>query len=163
MPPSGTEAFERIAGRFDYPMLIATCTSDGISSGCLVGFATQCSIDPPRFVVFLSDKNLTHRVALGAAALAVHVVPAEHEDLARLFGERSGDEVDKFALCEWEPGSFGEPLLARCPDVFTGRVVGHVEMPDHTGFVLEPVGGRAEGSSFFSFQRAKDFEPGHEA
>lgn len=34
----------------DYPMLIVTTRSGGELDGCLVGFSTQCSIDPARFL-----------------------------------------------------------------------------------------------------------------
>ena len=159
------QAFEELAGHLDYPMLIVTTTDGRDKAGCLLGFSTQCSIDPPRLIVFVSDKNFTFRVAREAEALAVHIVPSEREDLARLFGEETGDEVDKFERCEWEPGPLGVPLLAGCEDRVVGRVVERFEPQgaDHVGFVLEPMEVRAEGGSFFPFSRAQRFEPGHEA
>jgi flavin reductase (DIM6/NTAB) family NADH-FMN oxidoreductase RutF len=155
--------FEELGGHLDYPMYVVTAAADGERAGCLVGFASQCSIDPPRFMVFVSDKNHTHRVALSSAALGVHVVPEGAEDLARLFGERTGDEIDKFERCEWEPGPHGVPLLARCADRFAGVVLERRPVGDHTAFLLEPLDVRADGGSFFPFRRAQEFEPGHEA
>ena len=61
--------------------------------GCLVGFTTQCSIDPPLFLVCISVKNRTHRIAEGADHLVVHVVPEERRDLAELFGGETADET----------------------------------------------------------------------
>lgn len=156
-------AFEELAGHLDYPMYVVTAISDGVRAGCLVGFGSQCSIDPPRFMAFLSEKNHTHRVALGAAALAVHVVPEDAEDLARLFGEETGDEIDKFERCEWEPGPGGVPLLSRCADRFVGSILERRPVGDHTAFLLEPVDVHAGGGSFFPFRKAQEFEPGHEA
>ncbi|MDQ3957125.1 MAG: flavin reductase family protein [Actinomycetota bacterium] len=157
------KTFADLVGGLDYPMFVVTAAAGERRAGCLVGFASQCSIDPPRFVVFLSDKNLTYRVALAAPVLAVHVVPREARDLARLFGEETGDEVDKFGRCEWHPGEEGVPLLERCPDRFTGRVVERFVAGDHTGFLLEPIDVQATGGSFFPFEEAKDLSPGHEA
>ena len=38
--------------RVDYPLYVVTVRSpDGEMSGCLAGFVTQCSIDPPNFLV----------------------------------------------------------------------------------------------------------------
>ena len=43
--------FNDLVGGLDYPMFIATARSErGERAGCLVGFATQCSIDPSRFL-----------------------------------------------------------------------------------------------------------------
>ena len=158
-------AFEEIVGRLDHPMLIVTTAAAGERAGCLVGFATQCSIDPARFLVCVSDKNRTHRVLReGADALAVHVVPAGAGDLVELFGGETGDDSDKFARCEWSEGPAGLPLLERCPSWFAGRIVERVPLGDHVGHVVEPFDGRAgyDGPAF-PFSRAKSVEPGHEA
>lgn len=155
--------FEELAGHLDYPMYVVTAAADGERAGCLVGFASQCSIDPPRFMVFVSDKNHTHRVALSSPVLAVHVLPETAEDLARLFGEETGDAIDKFERCEWEPGPHGVPLLDRCADRFTGLVLERRPVGDHTAFLLEPLDVEAGGGPFFPFRRARDLEPGHEA
>jgi flavin reductase (DIM6/NTAB) family NADH-FMN oxidoreductase RutF len=149
-------------GEIDYPMYIVTAASRGERSGCLVGFSTQCSIDPLRFLVCLSDKNHTYRVARDAATLGVHLVPADAEHLARLFGSESGDDVDKFAQCDWHEGVGGVPILDGCPNWFIGLVLDRVTLGDHVGYVLEPVESGAGGSdSQFDFQRAKRFEAGH--
>jgi flavin reductase (DIM6/NTAB) family NADH-FMN oxidoreductase RutF len=157
------KAFEDIAASLDYAMFVVTAASGSQRAGCLVGFGSQCSIDPPRFMAFLSDKNFTHRVALGAPVLAVHIVPEGAEALARLFGEETGDEVDKFERCAWEPGPHGVPILTDCPNRFVGTVVSRTPVGDHTAFLLEPVAAEAGGAGFFPFREAKDFDPGHEA
>jgi len=38
-------------------MIIITAAADGVLGGCLVGFQTQCSIDPARFLVCLSTNR----------------------------------------------------------------------------------------------------------
>lgn len=165
MSDEATERFQDLAGHFDYPMFIVTAAAGDDRAGCLVGFCTQCSVDPARFVVFLSDKNYTYRVAKKAAALAVHLVPADAVDLARLFGEETGDDIDKFTRCDWTAGAFDVPLLDRCGDRFVGRIVEHIstEGGDHLGFVLEPVEVGAGGRTFLPFSKAKELEPGHDA
>lgn len=156
-------SFEELAGHLDYPMYVVTAAAGEELAGCLVGFASQCSIDPPRFMVFVSDKNHTHRVALSSPALGVHVVPEDAEGLARLFGEETGDEVDKFERCGWESGPHGVPILEGCDDRFVGLVLDKRPVGDHTAFLLEPLEVQAGGGSFFPFRRAQEFEPGHEA
>jgi flavin reductase (DIM6/NTAB) family NADH-FMN oxidoreductase RutF len=53
--------FNALVGNLEYPMFIVTARADGEPLGCLVGFATQTSIDPPRFAVCLSHNNRTYR------------------------------------------------------------------------------------------------------
>src|SRR3954471_10361561 len=113
-----SEAVHDLVTAIDYPMYIVTAASGEERAGCLVGFTTQCSIDPPRFLVCLSDKNRTFRVARQAESLLVHLVPQEGDPIAQLFGEATGDEVDKFARASWRPGPGGAPLLDACPNWF---------------------------------------------
>jgi flavin reductase (DIM6/NTAB) family NADH-FMN oxidoreductase RutF len=158
------ETFQRLVAQLDYPMFIATVAADGERAGCLIGFATQCSVHPPRFLAGISDKNRTHRVAEGAESMAVHLVPENETGLAELFGGETGDEVDKFERCGWRAGPDGVPLLDGCPNRFVGRIVERVDFGDHTGMVLEPFVAEADTSGGqLSFHRAKRIDPGHEA
>jgi flavin reductase (DIM6/NTAB) family NADH-FMN oxidoreductase RutF len=151
-------------GELDYPMFIVTAAAGGERAGCLVGFATQCSIDPLRFIVCLSDKNRTFRVARETSLLAVHLVPEGAGDLARLFGSETGDETDKFERCSWTPGPDGTPVLDDCGNWFAGRILDRVDVGDHWAFLLEPLRGADQpGQDAFSFQEARWIEPGHEA
>ena len=152
-------------GSLDYPMFIATTAAVGERAGCLVGFATQGSIDPPRFLVCISDKNRTHRVLeAGAEAMVVHVVPRDAGHLVELFGGETGDDEDKFERCAWTKGPGGIPVLDDCPSWFAGRIVDRLPLGDHIAHVLDPFDGRAgyDGPAF-PFSRAKRVEPGHEA
>jgi flavin reductase (DIM6/NTAB) family NADH-FMN oxidoreductase RutF len=156
--------FQRFVGDLDYPLFVVTAAGDGERDGCIVGFTTQCSIDPPLFLVCLSVKNRTYRIAERAEFLVVHVVPEERRDLAELFGGETADESDKLARVEWRPGPGGAPIVAGLESWFAARVVQRIDYSgDHTGFVLSPVAARADGDGEeLSFQEAKDIEPGHE-
>src|SRR4051794_1697995 len=110
----GMEAFEEIVGTFDLPMFVVTARAGDESDGCLVGFTTQCSIDPPRFLVCLSVKNRTTEIARRADVLVVHALRAEQKALAEHFGGETGDEVDKFASVAWHEGPGGIPVVAGC-------------------------------------------------
>jgi flavin reductase (DIM6/NTAB) family NADH-FMN oxidoreductase RutF len=141
----------------DYPMFIATVPGDG----CLVGFATQCSIEPLRFLACLSNKNRTYRLARDSSHMAVHVVPDDREYLAELFGGQTADDVDKLARCAWSEGPGGVPVIAGCPHL-VGRVLEQVEVGDHVAFVLDVL--ETEGAADpMGFQRARSIDPGHEA
>lgn len=137
------EAVDEFVAGLDYPMYIVTVGLSGQAepesrSGCLVGFATQCSLNPPRFLVCISKANHTYKLARRAPVLALHIIgPAQH-DLAELFGGETGDDVDKFADCRWRPGPGGVPLLTECPRWLVGNVLHRTDLGDHAGFLLEP-------------------------
>lgn len=127
----------------DHPMYVVTAVAaDGERAGCLVGFASQCSIGPARFTVWLSRKNHTYGVACRSSHLAVHLLSRTRIETARLFGEETGDVTDKFARVEWRPGPGGAPVLADARAWFVGRVEARWDGGDHVGFLLAPV---AEG------------------
>jgi flavin reductase (DIM6/NTAB) family NADH-FMN oxidoreductase RutF len=158
------ETFQQLVAQLDYPMFIATVAAGGERSGCLIGFATQSSIHPPRFLAGISDKNRTFRVAKDADTMAIHLVPEDAGELAELFGGETGDEVDKFERCEWHEGPGGVPLVDGCPNRFVGRIIERVDFGDHVGIVLEPFAAEVqEDLGQLTFHRAKRIEPGHEA
>lgn len=159
------EAFEKLVSLLDYPMYVVTTSAYGRSAGCLVGFTSQVSIGPPRFLVGLSKRNHTYRVAQHAEHLAVHLVPRQHSELARLFGTETGDTTNKFAQCRWAPGPHKLPILDAAAGWFVGAVLGRFDVGDHVGFLLEPVAGDAPDrfDQLVTFADVRDLEPGHEA
>jgi flavin reductase (DIM6/NTAB) family NADH-FMN oxidoreductase RutF len=162
---SGVErAFNEIVGELDYPMLVVTAAAGDAVGGCLVGFATQSSISPPRFLVCLSKRNRTCELAADAELLGVHFLSDGDDDLARLFGGETGHEIDKFERVDWQPGPEGTPLLDRCRNRFVGRILERTDAGDHIAILLEPVEAeRGEPVRPFPFHRAKRIDPGHEA
>jgi flavin reductase (DIM6/NTAB) family NADH-FMN oxidoreductase RutF len=129
-------AFETLVRSIDSPMLVVTTRgATGETSGCLVGFATQCSIDPAHFLVCLSRKNHTFEVAKRADVLVVHVLRDDEKDLARHFGEETGDDVDKFATVDWSPGPGRVPVLGGV-DWFAGRIQQRFDCGDHVAHLL---------------------------
>ena|SRR5947209_3380216 len=130
--------FAKLVSHLDYSLFIVTVGGQNELAGCLVGFASQVSIDPPRFLACISVKNRTYQLAKHADTMLVHPVTEAAEDLAVLFGGESGDELDKFARCEWKIGPGGAPILTQLDNWFAGRVLERVDFGDHVGFVLEP-------------------------
>ena len=146
----------------EYPMAVVTTASAAERSGCLVGFVTQCSVDPPRLVVFLSDSNHTYTTALDADGLVVHFLAHDQTDLAELFGATSGDWTDKFDQCRWSEGPLGLPVLDDVAHWVVGEIADRVLGGDHVGFVLRPVAAHAEGTlQQLSFQDVRSMDPGH--
>jgi flavin reductase (DIM6/NTAB) family NADH-FMN oxidoreductase RutF len=155
-------AFAGLVAELDYPLYVVTTAVLGEPTGCLIGFATQCSIHPPRFLAGISKKNHTFQLSQRAAVFAVHVVDEGNKTLAELFGGETGDQVDKFARVRWHYVD-GVPILDDCARWFTGRLLDRIDLGDHVGHLLEPL--RVEtgsGSAQLMYQQARDIEPGHE-
>ncbi len=57
------EAHRCLVSHLDNPMYVLTVASDERRAGCLVGFATQCSIRPPRWYVgnLEAQPDIRHR------------------------------------------------------------------------------------------------------
>lgn len=154
--------FQRLTTHLDPQMLIVTAAVGEERAGCLVGFNTQASIDPPRYVVLLSDKNRTYRVARRATALGVHVLSRRHLEVAAFFGHETGDELDKFAHWRWTTGPDGVPILDVCGEWFVGRVLDQQRLGDHVAFLLEPTAASCRNDiDPLGLRDVIDLEPGH--
>ena len=154
--------FERLVATLDYPLYVVTTAFEDEPAGCLIGFATQCSIHPPRFLACISKKNHTLLLARRATTLAVHIIEQKDKSIAELFGGETGDEVDKFSEVRWH-FAHGVPILDACERWFAGSVLEHIDLGDHVGFLLEPIDtGQSATSEQLTFQKARNIEPGHE-
>jgi len=159
----GLEAY---TAQTDYALHIVTTTSaDGQPSGCLVGFLTQCSIVPPRFLVCISKINHTFFAVEGSDAIALHLIGRAQTRLASLFAEQTGDTVDKFSRCVWHIGVTGSPVLSDCAAWIEGMVIDRWSVGDHRALLVRPVAGGSGNhrADVLTFQHSPDFRPGHPA
>jgi flavin reductase (DIM6/NTAB) family NADH-FMN oxidoreductase RutF len=159
------ETFDELMRSLDTAMIVVTANDGRERAGCLVGFHVQCSIDPLRYAVWLSKANHTFRVALFAEHLGIHLLTERDRALATLFGESSGDDVDKLERCEWRAGPYGVPVLDECAGWFVGRREALFDAgTDHVCFVLRPVEAHAIGGSHpLRLRDVAGLTPGHSA
>jgi flavin reductase (DIM6/NTAB) family NADH-FMN oxidoreductase RutF len=122
------------------PLIVLTAAANDQTAGCVVGFHSQCSIEPVRYALWVSKANYTFRVAMFATHLAIHFLDVTDHELAAWFGGTSGDEVDKLASVGWSPGPAGVPLLDGCPNrLVLRRTTAWDDGCDHVCLVGEPV------------------------
>jgi flavin reductase (DIM6/NTAB) family NADH-FMN oxidoreductase RutF len=144
-------------------MLIVTAAAAGRRDGCLVGFATQTSIDPSRFLGCLSRRNLTCEVALEAGTLGVHFLGSGDLDLAELFGGQTGHRVDKLARCDLREGPDGVPVLTRPPAWFAGPVLERLDLGATSASWSSRAMAVAGAGWASGFARCRHITAGHEA
>jgi flavin reductase (DIM6/NTAB) family NADH-FMN oxidoreductase RutF len=160
----GAEAFRALVADADYPMFIVTAAAGRLRAGCLVGFVTQASIDPPRLLTLVSKANRTYRLARRSSRLAVHFLHEANRDLASLFGEHTGDDVDKFAQCSWRPGPDAVPLLEGTRGWVLCDVRRRMDAGDHVAHLLDVVAGAVQRpGGQLSYQQVRDLPAGHPA
>ncbi len=157
--------FDELVRVADGTMIIVTASFGGERAGCLVGFHCQCSIEPARYAIWLSKPNHTCRIAIQSTHLGVHFLGREDVELARRFGEHTGDEMDKFSGQAVDEGPGGVPLLTECANrMVTRRVTSMDDGGDHICFVAEAVTVRnARRSAPLRLSDVSDFTPGHAA
>jgi flavin reductase (DIM6/NTAB) family NADH-FMN oxidoreductase RutF len=157
--------FGELVSGLEYPMFLLTVrAADGEPSGCLVGFASQASIRPPRMLVLVSRLNHTFEVLQRAEGLALHFLHQDDEDLAHVFGEETGDLVDKFAACEWRDGPLGVPILAGTRGWIVGRVRDRWDAGDHVAHLVDvDFAATDRPGGQLGFQMIHDMRPGHPA
>lgn len=132
-----SEAYNKLVARAEGGVVVVTACDGPELAGCVVGFHSQCGIDPPRHAVWLSKANHTYRVALHASQLAVHFLTVGDKAVARVFGELTGDAADKFGMVEWSRGPEGTPLVTALPNRFVGRKLAVLDVGhDHVCFVV---------------------------
>lgn len=160
------DAYQRVIEPVDPVAVVVTCASGGDKAGCLVTFSAPCSIEPPRYAVWLSHRNHTYRVALQADELIVHMLTHADLPLAEFFGAVSGKDEDKFAQVPWSDYD-GTPLLSVSGGWLRGRILsrvpGHQEMGgDHSCFVLAPTAAAvgAGGSRPLRLSDVRHIQPG---
>ena len=121
-------------------MVVVTVATGDERDGCLVGFHSQASIEPPIYAVWLSTANRTVRLAGRADHLAVHLLDEDQHDLAELFGGETGDDVDKLGHVTWEAGPGGRAAARRLRQPLRGAVVERLDAGgDHVCIVLDPI------------------------
>ena len=162
---SVAEDFDELMAQVATAMVIVTVAVDGETSGCLVGFHTQCSINPRRYAIWLSKANRTCELALRAHTFAVHFLDDGDERLAALFGGLTGDEVDKFERTGWAPGPDGVPPPNDSPHrLVLARHALFDAGEDHVCLVGDPVAATSRNAfTPLRLPDVDDIEPGHEA
>jgi flavin reductase (DIM6/NTAB) family NADH-FMN oxidoreductase RutF len=143
------EPFERLMAALEHPLVVVAAAHRRGSAACVVGFSSQCSVDPPRYCVYLPTEHRAYEIARRAGHLMVHFLDRRQHALASLVdaGSRTGPDVDAAAEgapgLRWRTGPDGRtPRLHGVDAWLFGRVVARHEAGDHVGFVLDPVRAR---------------------
>jgi flavin reductase (DIM6/NTAB) family NADH-FMN oxidoreductase RutF len=129
------EPFQRLMDTIEQPLVLVTAAHRRASTACLVTFSSQCSLEPPRYCLYVPKHEAAYDVVRRAAHLLAHFLDRRQRDLAAMLA--AGEDV--FAAAEWRAGPDGRTPQLRGVDAWLfGRVTARHEVGDHGGFVLDP-------------------------
>ena len=162
---SSTDDLTAFFDRVDYPLYVVTVRSPaGEMSGCLAGSSPSAA--SARRISSCASRRRTTR-SMSPSALrgwGCTCWAMDQADLARLFGEETGDLVDKFAAVDWRLGSTGAPLLVDTAVSMEGEILGHFSVGDHEAFFMRAVRSVAGGRpGILTYRGIPPLEPGHPA
>jgi flavin reductase (DIM6/NTAB) family NADH-FMN oxidoreductase RutF len=131
--------------------ILTTKSGDRINGQCLDALM-QVTNMPPRVVVGVGNKSLTHDMICESGKYCISVLDRGNPacgDIVRRFGFQSGRDVDKFADFEHELTEQGIPFLSDAVAVYSCTVVREktVDLGTHSLFVasVDRAGTREDG------------------
>lgn len=96
--------------------------------------------------------------------LCLHLLGEDQVDTASLFGELSGDTVDKFADTAWRPGPGGVPVLDDRAAWMAVHILDRFDVGDHQTLYTSPIDAApGPDQRLLTYGSAPSFDPGHPA
>jgi flavin reductase (DIM6/NTAB) family NADH-FMN oxidoreductase RutF len=114
-------------------------TTDGPAGrhGSTATSVASITDEPPTLIVCLNRAGRSHRLARENGVLAVNVLAAEHEALARAFALSSGGAPDdRFSHGVWDTLATGAPTLRGAVAAFDGRMQKETIVGTHLALFL---------------------------
>lgn len=120
---------------------IVTTSAGSERAGLTATAVCSVSADPPRLIVCVNRSTRAHALIRRSGALAVNVLSAGQEVLARRFaGMVSGVQGDeRFAEGDWHSGAEGVPVLRGALAHFTCRVAEATDSGTHCIFLCDVI------------------------
>jgi ferric-chelate reductase [NAD(P)H] len=137
----GVDLNYKVFENISYGLYIVSSFYEDRINGQIINTTMQVTSEPPRIIVVVNKKNLTHEYIEKSKAFAVSIL----EESAPLtffgpFGFRSGRNFDKFAKVQFKKGITGCPLLIEnVLSVLEAKVINLVDVGTHTIFIGDVV------------------------
>ncbi len=85
-----------------------------VINGCSIAWVSQVNFDPPLVMVCMGKTYYTTELIEASKVFGVSLLAERQVDVARLFGNKSGREVNKFSTVAYETKETGAPILKDC-------------------------------------------------
>jgi 4-hydroxyphenylacetate 3-hydroxylase, reductase component len=134
--PLNATSFRQALGQFPTGVTIITAVHGERRIGMTANSFSSVSLQPPLVQWSVAKSAPSHDAFVAASAFAIHLLGAEHQELALRFAGRG---ADKFAGVDHAPGITGAPLLTELAPIFECRTWARYPGGDHTILVGEVV------------------------
>jgi flavin reductase ActVB len=133
--PIDSATFRSVLGRFVSGVTILTARdAAGVDHGMTASAFCSVSLDPPLILVSVAHDATLHPVLLEHDEIAVSILTASQEAIARRFAEKLDNRFDGVGFTR---GVTGALLIDGALGVIEGRIVHRYAGGDHTVFVAE--------------------------
>jgi len=126
-------------------------------NGLTAAWVSQVSQKPPMVMVSVAPPRYTHDMIRESGCFAVNILGESGMELAKLFGFKSGKQVNKFENVEYERKSTGAPIIKDAVAYLDCRVDSEATAGDHTVFFGEVVDAGIRSDEEPMVYRIKDF------
>ena len=139
--PIDSATFRSVLGRFVSGVTIVTARdADGGDHGMTASAFCSVSLEPPLVLVSIAHDATIHPTLLNQDELAISILTASQEAIARRFAEKLDNRFDGIGFTRAVTGA---PLIDGALAVLEGRVVHRYSGGDHTIFVAEVIAASA--------------------
>ena len=133
--PIDSATFRSVLGRFVSGVTIVTARdADGGDHGMTASAFSSVSLDPPLVLISIAHDATLHPIVLEVDELAVSILTASQEAIARRFAEKLDN---RFEGVGFSRGITGAPLIDGALAHIEGRIAHRYAGGDHTIFVAE--------------------------
>ena len=108
-------------------------------NGLTAAWVSQVSQKPPMVMVSVAPPRYTHDMIKESGHFAVNILGEDQIELAKLFGFKSGKQINKFESVEYDRKTTGAPILKDALAYLDCKVVSATTAGDHTIFIGEVV------------------------
>ena len=133
--PVASSALRAVMGQYLTGVTIVTVTGpDNKPYGLTVNSFNSVSLTPPLILWSLDNRNDKLSLFHNCCGFAVNIMAADQLGICQTF---AAAENDRFARCDWNFGSYGQPLLSNSLASLECRPWAKYDGGDHTIFVGE--------------------------
>lgn len=127
----------RVLHKISYGLYIISTKYGDKYNGQIANTVFQITSEPPTVAISINKLNHTHEILKKSRLLTVSILSQDAPmTLIGTFGFKSGRDVDKFALTEFNLGQNGVPIVQEsCLGYLEGEVIQEVDVNTHTIFL----------------------------
>lgn len=136
--------YRQLIGHFATGVTVVTTAVDGMLHGMTANALTSVSLNPLLLLVCVDKAAHAHEQLMMNPYFAVNILPAQQEDVSRLFAETGPPEKDSLRGVSYRLGAYGVPVLTDAVAYLECALRDRWDAGDHTVFLADVTGGAVE-------------------